>query len=296
MNRWYLALAGLLMTLISTRALADQIDAVFFDNRFGTINDATGAFTQIGTLPIGQAAGIAWDYGTLYAQDLQSDLISIDAASGVASLLGSSGLQLSSVGFAGGTNGLFEVDSMSDLYSIDPLTGAAILIGATGMGPNYRGWDTSISDDGSFLYFTAGGAGAIDELYRIDPLTGIATDLGSTGVSGISGSAIVNGDLELFQYSWSGNVDYIYSAALGSTSFTAGTVLSVQAVDGGVPDPFGSLGFGSLGSGGSESTPEPVSLLLFSSGLVVLALRGDYLGGRDPITGEGVSRGRRRSQ
>lgn len=256
------------MALAIKPAKAAEIDAVFFDNRFGTINDATGAFTHISDLPIAQAGGIAYYDGAVYVQDLQSNLITIDPVSGVSSVIGSSGLQLSSVGFAGGLDGLFEIDYMSNLYSIDPATGAARLVGATGLGPNDGGWDTSISDDGTFLYFTAGGGGAVDELYRIDTKTGIGTDLGSTGVSGIAGSAIVNGNLELFQYHWNGDVDYIYSAAPGSTGFRAGSVLSVQVVDGGVVPG----GFSASGSQENGGTPEPFSLLLMGSGLAGLGL------------------------
>ena len=107
-------------------------------------------------------------------------------------------------------------------------------MGATGSSPANNGsWDTSLSDDGTNLYFTAGGGGSIDELYRINTTTGVATDLGSTGVSGIAGSAIVNGELELFQYHWDGSTDHIYNAALGATDFTAGAVLQTQIVDGG---------------------------------------------------------------
>jgi len=79
------------------------------------------------------------------------------------------------------------------------------------------------------------GGGAIDQLYKINTTTGAATNLGSTGVTGIAGSAIVDGDLELFQYHWSGATDYIYSAALGWTNFTASALLETQIVDGGTP-------------------------------------------------------------
>jgi hypothetical protein len=268
MRKCLVAFTGFVMALAAVPVIASEVDAVFFDSRFGTINDATGIFTQISTLPIAQAGGIAYYDGTMYVQDLQSNLITVDPVSGVSSVIGSSGLQLSSAGFAGGLNGLFEIDYMSNLYSIDPQTGAASFVGATGLGPNYGGWDTSTSDDGTSLYFTAGGAGATDELYRIDTTTGIGTDLGSTGVSGISGSAIVNGNLELFQYHWNGDVDYIYGAALGSADFTAGAALGVQAVDGGV------VLWAATGSSSQEngSTPEPLSALLTGSGLMGLGL------------------------
>jgi hypothetical protein len=259
----------MLMTVAALPAAANQVYSVFYDNRFGTINDSTGAFTQIGTLPIAKAAGIAYDNGDLYVQDLQSNLIEVDPASGEASVMGSSGLHLSSVGFAGGINGLFEVDYASNLYSINPATGEATLIGATGLGANNGSWDTSLSDSGTELYFTAGGANAIDQLYEINTTTGKATDLGSTGVSGIAGSAIINGNLELFQYHWSGATDYIYTAPLGSTDFVAAAMLDTQVVDGGTL-----LVQGAPEYSDAPIAPEPYSLPLVGSGLIGLALWG----------------------
>jgi hypothetical protein len=265
-SKLFCGLAGLLMTLSAVPASADSIYSVFYDNRFGVINGSTGAFTQIGTLPIAQSAGIAYDDGTLYAQSMQSELISIDPISGASSVIGNSGLDLWSVVFAGGDNGLFEVDAMSNLYSINPNTGAAELIGATGLAPNYQEWDTSLSDSGTNLYFTAGGAGALDELYEINPATGVATNLGSTGVTGIAGSAIVSGYLELFQYN--AGTDYIYSAPLGSTDFTRLAVLSAQIVDGGTL-----LGVSTADDTSSE-VPEPYSFLLLGSSLIGLGIWG----------------------
>lgn len=258
-------LIALLLTLAIVPATADSIYSVFYDSRFGTIDDTTGAFTQIGTLPIAQSAGIAWDNGTLYAQSMQSELVSIDPLSGAASILGTSGLQLSSVGFAGGLNGLFEVDYQSNLYSINPNTGAASLVGATGLSANNGNWATSLSDSGTNLYFTAGGGDAIDELYEINTSTGVATDLGSTGVTNIAGSAIVSGYLDLFQYD--AGTDHIYVAPLGSTDFTPGPVLSVQIVDGGT-----AIGAPPSESNNAPTAPEPFSFLLLGSGLIGLAV------------------------
>ena len=268
-GKFRLLIAGLLSALAVGPASADGIYSVFYDNRFGTIDGSTGAFTQISTLPIAQAAGIAYDNGTLFVQSMQNELVEVDPVYGAASVIGSSGLPLTSVGFAvSGLNGLFEVDYSSDLYSISPDTGTATLVGATGLAANNGSWDTSLSDNGTSLYFTAGAGGAIDQLYEINITTGIATDLGSTGVSGIAGSAIVNGDLELFQYHWSGSTDYIYSAPLGSTNFMAGPVLGTQIVDG------GTMLSSVDNSSQSSDTPEPYSSLLFGSGLIGLALWG----------------------
>jgi hypothetical protein len=261
-NKLFCALAGLL-ALSAVPASAGSIYSVFYDNRFGAIDDSTGAYTQIATLPIAQSAGIAYDNGSFYAQSIQSELISIDPVSGTSSIIGSSGLQLSSVGFAGGYNGLFEVDYNSNLFSINPNTGAAALIGATGLAANNGGWDTSLSDSGTNLYFTAGGGGAIDQLYEINPTTGLATDLGSTGVTGVAGSAIVSGYLDLFQYN--AGTDYIYSAPLGSTDFTAIAVLSTQIVDGGTVLEIAP-------ASESAAVPEPFSILLMGSSLIGLGL------------------------
>jgi hypothetical protein len=87
-------------------------------------------------------------------------------------------------------------------------------------------------------------------------------------MSGIAGSAIVNGDLDLFQYHWDGSTDRVYRAALGATDFTAVAVLETQVVDG------GTLLDLSFGSSEGATAPEPFSLLLIGSGLIGLALWG----------------------
>lgn len=259
------ALVAMLMAAGVIPALAGSVYSVFYDDRFGTIDSATGAFVQLGTLPIPQSSGIAAFQNVLFAQSLQGELITINPATGASTDVGTSPTW--SVAFGGGTNGLYEVDSMSNLYSIDPATGALTLIGATGLPANYQQWDTSLSDDGLNLWFTAGGAGAKDELYELNTLTGQATDIGSTGVTGIAGSAIVDGNLDLFQYN--AGTDYIYSAPLGSTDFTADTVLSAQIVDGGTL--LG--GMTSLDTVAEDNVPEPATFLLIGSGLVAFGLR-----------------------
>src|SRR5581483_166566 len=165
--------------------------------------------------------------------------------------------------FAGGQAGLFEVDYSSNLYQLNAATGKASLIGSTGLAANNGNYDTSLAMNGSILYYTAGKAGAKDELYQISTTTGITTDLGSTGVTGIAGSAFVNGSLELFQYGQAAN--YIYTAAAGSISFAKGAQLNAQILDGGAFQSAPSSNALTAPSG----VPEPTTFMLLGGGLAL---------------------------
>jgi hypothetical protein len=252
-------------------ALATSVTVIFYDNRFGTINDATGAYSQVGTLPIGKAGGIAAANGLLYVEDFGNNLYSVDSLTGEAHLAGNTGLGLSLAAFGGSGAGLFEIDYQSVLYSINKTNGAATMVGRTGLAPN-NGWDdTSLSSDGQYLYYTAGAGGAKDELYRIDQKTGVATDLGSTGQTGIAGSAFVNGSLELYQ--WGQARNYIYTSAIttGKWNFVQGPQLAAQIIDGGVVVSPGGLTLGTVsGLSGIVATPEPAPRWMAGGGLLAL--------------------------
>ncbi len=241
--------------LASTAAPAATIATVFYDNRFGTVDSSTGAYTQISTLPVNKAAGIAVDKGIYYVEDLADNLLAVNPVTGAAQVLGNTGQNLDFVVFAGGNQGLYGIDYQSNLYSFNPKNGAATLVGPTGLAPNNGYDDTSLSFDGSSLLYTAGPAGHVDQLYRINIATGLATSLGATGVTAIAGSAFFNGNLDLFQYGQSTN--YIYSASDGSTDFIRDTVLRTQIVDGGVAE--------------QPMTPEPEYLGLAAPLLLAIA-------------------------
>jgi hypothetical protein len=255
-----------LALIVAASLQAATIDVIFYDNRIGTVNDTTGAYAQIATLPVSASSGIAALNGMLYVENMGSDLYEVDPGTGISSLVGPTGLSTTSGAFAGAASGFFEIDYSSNLYSIDPLTGKAMLVGATGLQANNGGYDTSLSDDGSSLLYTAGRPGQADELYRINIGTGIATDLGSTGVTGIAGSAFVNGELELFQYGQSQN--YIYSAPDGSVDFLQESILGAQIVDGGAV-------FSNVESSDQSSgvAPEPGAAQLLILGLLLLCYR-----------------------
>ncbi|HWF10677.1 MAG TPA: PEP-CTERM sorting domain-containing protein [Bryobacteraceae bacterium] len=260
---------GALLALSAIRLCANSVDVVFYDNRFGSINDTTGSWTQISTLPIDKAGGVAISNNLMYLEDFGDNLFTVDSITGAAHLVGNTGLGLSIGAFAGGNTGLFEIDWSSNLYSINPATGKGAKIGATGLVANNGAFDTSLSMSGGSLYYTAGRAGQADELYLLNPATAAATDLGSTGVTGIAGSALVNGQLELYQYGQSTN--YIYSAPVNtledSTHFTRGAVLQAQIIDGGVAVPNAAVT-----SASPENTPEPATIALAGFGLLVVAV------------------------
>lgn len=254
------AALALLAAAATAAAHADQLDVIFYDNRFGTIDTSTGAYSPVSTLPIGKAAGIAESNGALYVEDLSNNLLLVDPVTGASKILGNTGLGLNFVVFGGGNSGLYGIDYASNLYSFNSATGAATLIGNTGIAPNNGQFDTSLSFDGTSLLYTVGRPGTSDELYQINPSTGVATDLGSTGVTGIAGSAFSAGQLDLFQYGQSTN--YIYSAPAGSPAFSETAPLGAQIVDGGVP-------YAAVST--VASVPEPRTVVSAASALVALA-------------------------
>jgi hypothetical protein len=268
-------LPTILLALCALPAFSTTLNVVFYDNRFGTIDDVTGNYSQIGTLPVSQSAGIASLNGFLYLEDMGTNLYTVNANTGAAALVGSTGLHTTASAFASDVSGLFEVDYSSNLYSVNAGTGAAQLIGATGLVANNGAFDTSLAGYGNSLFYTAGRAGSSDELYEIDPMTGMATDLGSTGLTGIAGAAVVGTELELFQYGQP--VNYIYSAAIGSTNFSRQAQLAVQILDGGAAA-------SPAGTSGSQSTltPEPTPGLLLVAGLLMLAVQRRLI--QDPRT------------
>ncbi len=97
---------------------AGNIDVVFYDNRFGTIDDTAGVYTQISTLPITAAGGIAWTALPAWPA-LPRGLRQQPAYGGLAhrsrAYCGNTGLGLSIAAFAGGEQGLFEIDYASNL-------------------------------------------------------------------------------------------------------------------------------------------------------------------------------------
>jgi len=101
----------------------------------------SGGASPIGLTGLGPLSGLAWDdvqqvlYGiTGCQQQGASDLVTIDIATGLATIVGPTGITAGSLEF--GSNGRLYAGGNSvdggNFYEIDPGTGAATLIGPTG--------------------------------------------------------------------------------------------------------------------------------------------------------------------
>lgn len=102
-----------------------------------------GSSTLVGATGLGPVGGLAWDpiTATMYgitgcSQQGFSDLVTIDLATGLATLVGSTGMTAGSLEFgpdgmlyAGGDN-----SDGGNLYLVDPADGSTTLVGATGFG------------------------------------------------------------------------------------------------------------------------------------------------------------------
>ena len=113
--------------------------------QFGTVDIATGAFQQIGPNtpegPFGLAAG---PNGSLLTLTYSGNLDSINAATGVTTLVGPTGFADCATpaspcgpttgGTLGGLAGkIYATDFQNSLYLVNPLTGAATLLAHTGI-------------------------------------------------------------------------------------------------------------------------------------------------------------------
>ena len=166
-------------------------------DRLITIDVVTGLATPIG--PAGavaatvSTAGLANDpatdelYGVVSVGGTSSQIVRLDKATGVASVVGDTGVQyVVALGFdsAGNLWGVDGAEAADHLLRIDPATGAATVIGPQGLGayPSIGALDVGPSGTLWALPAVAGGF----ELLRIDAQTGAATSLGLiAGISGI---------------------------------------------------------------------------------------------------------------
>jgi hypothetical protein len=220
-----------------------------------SINPATGAPALVGptgladcttaSSPCGptSAATLGSLAGKVYATDFANDLYMVDPISGVANLIGRTGIPV--IPYVPGS---LNPDGTINFYD-EAIFGAE--------GKLYETFDAFVFDPTSFSNVST----VVDPaLYEIDPLTGVATLVGPTAL-GIGAVADVNRTY----YAFNDLTGQIRSLDLtdGSTSFISNFDPAAGVIQGAVPVP----------------TPEPSSLALFGTGLLALGVfaRGKLL-------------------
>jgi PEP-CTERM motif len=158
-----------------------------FTGQFGTMDAATGTFTQIGPSFTDPLGGLVQGGPTGYmGVSFSGNLDSVNPATGTISVIGATGLGSAALDTAELNGTVYETDYGNNLYTINTTTGAASLIGPTGM-PPVPSDPADLVDEAFFgadgkLYatfdaFNATTYALVDppELYQINTTTGLAT-------------------------------------------------------------------------------------------------------------------------
>lgn len=199
-------------------------------NELCTVDLSNNSVTTIGNMGVGFDFGdLAYDSSnnTMYMVDGWGDmggshisnLYSVNLTTGVASLIGSTGVgSLFSIAFDSTTGNLYAGQSTggSNLYRLDRNTGAASLVGASSS--NMDGL-TVVGSTGDLVGMFAGPG----TLHRIDRNTGGDTLLAGSGFIDNGGIAWDAGSNSIFAVDWGGSV-YKFDVANAYTRTTLGNL------------------------------------------------------------------------
>lgn len=222
------------------------------DGKVGTVDTATGGFTQVLSGP--QFTDIALSEANDFFGITFDKLYKVDVSGGSTSLIGNLGASLNALGFS--SSGVLYGAGGFGIYTIDTTTGAAALVNSI---PDFSSSGDIVFDPvNSRFVATSSGSGS-DSLFSIG-LDGVATQIGNIGLSNVYGLFFENGtlfgytadrkqitiDLATGLGTFDKNVTGINGEIFGAAS------LPSTGPETSVPEPgtlFGLLGIGALGMG-----------------------------------------------
>lgn len=242
------------ITIVVAMASGLKADALAYEetgnDNFGVIDLNTGVFTMLGNMGT-LLSGIGVAGGTIYGGNFGgSTLYSVNAANGVITPIGISGMTYYAMGST--INGLYALDPSGNLWSVNPSTAQSTEIGPTGL--TLAGlW--GVSTNSGSLYVTLN-----SDFYSINTATGTASLIGNTGRSF---GALVSIDGTL--YAGANPANQVYEL---NTSTGAATFISTEN-GAGINGSFWGLAPAVV----TSSVPEPSSFSFLILGTAVLGMR-----------------------
>lgn len=216
------------------------------------INSATGVATIVGSTGLRQINGITFDGSTLWAYTLGGDLYKLDVNTGASTLFGAHPLTIPEGDIAFAGPGFAYATNASGFGRVAITGGAYTAIGNMGAAADDVSGLT-IDSTGRVLGYSKNGA-AEDTLLSIDPATGVATTIGGTG---LFSSAAVGG--------------LAFDADSGSLFLSDGNALYTVNASSGAATLVGA--HGPLNFSGLAVVPAPGAAALLAGGVLVVSRR-----------------------
>ena len=239
---------GALLALAASSASGATIYEVTSTSLLGTLDTATGAFSQIGNLG-SQLAGLAVSGSTYYGGlNFGTSLYRVDVSNANLTLIGSGASKYTAIGST--LSGLYGLDDNLNLFSVNPSTGATTLLGSTGLSistPTY-----GLSTNTSTLYMTYS-----NNLYTLNTLTGAPTLVGALGTTNRIGAMVFTGGTLFGGDNQNSKIDTINTSTGAATLGPNETPATV---------------FYGLAPQLASSTPEPGTLSLLAAGIATLSI------------------------
>lgn len=214
--------------------------------QIGTIDTATGTFTQLATGPAFWDVALSNDGNFVGIE--AGKLYSFNLASRIFSLIGNNGLPIGALGFST-KNVLYGINPGGNFYTIDTATGQASLIANI---PGFQGAGDLVFDPETkrilATSYSFTDQNALDQLFSVE-LNGASYKIGDIGFAGAVALFFENGTL----FGYSGSRQIVIDPTTGK-----GTLQ--KYVTGLTDSPWGAASLPSTGSNSTEQVPEPSTL------------------------------------
>jgi hypothetical protein len=255
-NAIRIGVSAVLLACIANPLHADTIYVEGTNSTLATLDPTTGAVQVIGPTSGILLGGLGFSSnGTLYGLDVGMNLYSVSTSTGVATLLGPTGLTYGGNGYAMGatSDGTLFLQNSGNLYVFNPTTDHASLLGPLGFSTS-----ADVNGDASNNLYTIKSDGSAS-LYSANKTTGQTTLIGAGSAGIVVGMAFAN--------------DTMYAMGYGGST----GVFSVSLMDGHdtLVSHYDTSEIGGIYTAATEfsisSVPEPSAFALAFTGLLTLA-------------------------